>query len=143
VDINDPNIPIIGQQRPGRYDTGNSNDISKTIDVYDTEVLAIEKVLATLRERSMGSRNLQSFNDEAQTRFHEIGFLVDIKWFTTDQADVYAPVIDIVGRTEKDFVFDRDQQVHEVTNDVLELGEGGVIKTNKDAMKALEGHHKH
>lgn len=114
------------------------------LDIHDSEIVEIEKVLKILNERSTGHRDLEAFNREIKERFAEIGFVVQTKWWETDVADCYRPDIEIVGRTEqKDF--DHDRQVHEVVNDVLGLGEGGVISTKKlDPEQWQQGHdHKH
>jgi hypothetical protein len=86
---------------------------------------------------AQGSIEYDSFQREIKERFYEIGFIVDVVWYETNMAEVKMPEIVIKGRTENKFVFDRDRQVHEVTNDVLDLGTGGVIKADKAMMEAL------
>jgi hypothetical protein len=115
-----------------------SDDVTKTMDVHDTEIDAIQRVLETLRNRSASQRNYDDFQREIIDRFAQIGFVVDVRWYETTQKGVLIPEINISGRTESGFVFDRDRQTHEVTNDVLGLGDKGVIKVDRDTMKALE-----
>jgi hypothetical protein len=118
------------------------------IDVYDSEVREIEKVLKLLQERLQGkSRNFPAAEKEIKERFAEIGFIASVNWYEyavgEEKQDGAMPEISITGRIEKR-EFDHDRQVHEVTNDVLELGEGGTIKTDPETVrKFLEGHKKH
>lgn len=115
-----------------------ANDVTKTLDVHDSEVNEIHQVLTILRQRADKAHNYDSFQNEIVDRFHRIGFEVDVRWYETDQPGVLIPEINISGRVDKNFVFDRDRQTAEVTSDVLDLGEGGVLKVDKDMMKSLE-----
>lgn len=115
-----------------------TDDLTKTMDVHDSEINEIHKVLTILRRRSESARNYASFQDEIIERFAEIGFKVDVRWYDTDVEGVLIPEINITDRVEKNFVFDRDKQVNEVTNDLLGLGEGGVLKVDADMARALE-----
>lgn len=124
----------------------STDDVTKSVDILDSEVLAIEKVMERIHERAKSS-DLGSANDfarEIRERFAEVGFVVKVSWYYTSVQDVVMPEVTIVGRTDSK-PFDRDQMVHEVTNDILELGEGGVIHTSKDAemMRRIEEGHKH
>lgn len=130
------NIPIIGQTPEGGY--AAQDDITKSLDIHDSEILEIEKILNMLKARTaQGSLEYDSFQREIKERFYEIGFVVDVLWYETNMAEVKMPEIVIKGRTESRFVFDRDRQVHEVTRDILDLGTGGVIKADKATMEAL------
>lgn len=137
------NIPIIGQTQPeGGF--AAQDDITKTLDIHDSEILEIEKVLSMLKARTaQGSLEYDSFQREIKERFYEIGFVVDVLWYETNMAEVKMPEIVIKGRAQGEYVFDRDRQVHEVTNDILDLGTGGVIKIGKAEMAALEKQQKH
>jgi hypothetical protein len=108
------------------------------MDVHDSEINEIHKILQILRKRAAISHSYQSFQDEIIDRFARIGFVVDVRWYETDQADVKMPEINISGRTDPDYVFDRDKQTHEVTSDLLDIGGGGVIKVDKGMAAALE-----
>jgi hypothetical protein len=141
VNLNDPNIPIIGQNQP-RQQEPNAPGLTAKIEIHDSEIMEIERIVAALNERLGSSRrtNLDAFNREIYERFAEIGFIVQVAWWDTNIPGVLIPEICISDRTErKDF--DHDRQVHEVTNDILELGDKGVIKTDPAAMKALEQQH--
>lgn len=108
------------------------------IEIHDSELLKIESVLKKLNERQyQSSVNLDGFRREAIERFEQIGFQVAVRCFETDVAGVFAFDIDIVDRLAGEF--DPDRQVHEVTRDLLDLGEGGVIKSQP----IVEAHHHH
>jgi hypothetical protein len=119
------------------------------IEVYDSEILEIEAVVETLKQRSEDGRRLDrgQFDREIIDRFAKIGFEVTTQWFHTDLEDVKMPEVTIVGRLgSRQSDFDHDQMAHEVTSDVLGLGQGGVIKTTTDdtgKIKAVEQGHKH
>lgn len=99
------------------------------IDLYDTEILAMEKVLEALERSSEGAFvDRDAWTREVKERFAEIGLVVDVKWWRTNEAGVLAPDIEIVGRVSKDDEFDHARMAHEVQHDVLDLGEGGIIK---------------
>jgi len=123
--------------------TPATDDLTKGIDVYDSEVLEIEKVLNTLKARSRDQmRNYSDFDREVKERFSEIGFYVDVLWYDTNVETVKMPEIVIKGVTDAR-AFDREQMTHEVTNDILGLGDGGVIKTDKDkVLQMMDGTYK-
>lgn len=123
--------------------------MADVIEVYDTEILQIEKVLEILRVRSeRQSRNRGEFDREIKERFHGIGFIVDVKWWHTNLEDVKMPEVEITGRVDdKGTGMDHERLRHEITNDVLGLGQGGVIKTGGADEAALirateQGHKK-
>lgn len=117
------------------------NQVSRTLDLYDSEIAEIEKVLNKIQEKRGHKQHLDlgQFDLFIREEFHKIGFEVDVKWWHTDVPGVKRPDIEILGRTDSRFEFDRDRQVHEVTNDLLGLNEGGVIKNTKEDLAALEG----
>lgn len=120
-------------------DTGhNHTELTQGFQIYDHEVLGVEKVLLRIRERAASRRDLNDFDREIRERFEDIGFVVRIDWYDTNAEGVFMPEITLSGRTEK-HTFDFDKQVSEVTGDVLELGEGGVIKTPTEVREG-EGH---
>ena len=112
------------------------DDLTHGIDLYDSEILQIEKVLAKLKEKAQHQVNYQHFQDEIKERFAEIGFRVDVSWWETNVDGLRQPEITIQARMER-HTFDRDRMTHEVTNDILDLGEGGVIKTDKSQVAAM------
>lgn len=104
-----------------------SDVTSQIMDLNDADILKIEQVVKILNERQGKVLNLDAFRREAIERFAEAGFKVDVKTYDTNQQGLYAFEIDIQDRYEGQF--DPDQMVHEATNDLLELGTGGVIKS--------------
>lgn len=104
--------------------------MADVIEVYDTEILAIEKVLDVLKTRAENRRNRGEFDREIKERFHHIGFIVDVKWWHTNLEDVKMPEVEIIGRVDdRGQGMDHDRLRHEIVNDVLELGSGGIINT--------------
>lgn len=104
------------------------------IDLYDHEILALEKVLGKLSDKQRTSQNLEAFRKEIVERCAEVGIVVYAKVFETNQEGVFAFEVEIRGRTEV-VDWDPDQQVHEVVNDMLDLlpnsEKGQTIKTDK------------
>lgn len=114
---------------PGRKPDGG---VDSSIELYDTDILAIESVLARLNTEEVGrTRDLETFVQKTTELFAEIGLKVDVSMWTSTADGVYIPQITINGRIDTKHEFDYDRMVHEVTNDVLQLGEGGVISTKK------------
>jgi hypothetical protein len=108
------------------------------IELYDSEVDRIQKVWDTLRDRHQkGLRNFDAVEREIVSRFADEGFIVHVNWFRYEidgvpQSDAAMPEITIVGRCDPKHQFDHDQQVHEVTRNILEIpGADGVIKTDQ------------
>lgn len=98
------------------------------IEINDAEIIKIEAVLQKLNARQgLGGVNLEGFRKEAIDRFREIGFEVAVRCYETDQSGCFAFDLDIVDRLAGEF--DPEQMVWEATHDVLDLGEGGVIKS--------------
>lgn len=104
-------------------------------DIHDSEIIEIERrVLEPLSTRSGSYTDLESFRKEAIDRFRDVGFVVEVQVFTTNVENVYWFDFNLTRRLRP---FDPDQQVWEVTNDILETGEGGVIKTDSGMLKDL------
>lgn len=116
-------------------------ELTASINLYDSEIDEIHKVVEILRIRSQSRRNYQEFQDEVIDRFHKAGFVADVRWYETNVEGVLMPEIQITDRVDKGFQWDPNQQVHEVTSDLLSLGEGGVIKS--DASKLILPPHSH
>lgn len=116
------------------------SDLTKSINVYDSEVNEIHRVVEALRRRAESPVSYQAWQDEAIARFHDIGFEVDVRWWSTDVEGMLIPEINIKDRVDKNFVWDPDRQVHEVTGDLLDLGEGGVIKSDLSKLILPPGH---
>lgn len=130
-------VPIIGQ--PSTYgSSAPQSDLTKTLDIYDSEIESIEGLLKYFQDKAQSPQDYDSFQREIKDRFYAIGFIVDVVWYDTNVKDVIIPEIVIKDRADSGFTFDRDQQVHEVTNNLLGLDEGGVIKTSAEDIRALE-----
>lgn len=109
------------------------------INVYDSEVKALQETLATLNGRTYKPHDLEAFDREIVERCQDIGFVADVKWHTAADErgrpveGTFIPVVEIVGRCEpiKGGEFDHDRMRHEVVNNVLDLPseDAGVIKT--------------
>jgi len=118
------------------------------LDVYDHEVDALMRVQAGLTDKARHRRhNFLGFQREIEEAFAEAGFTVHVNWhrFSVDgqEQDGAMPEVTVTGRTAP-HVFDKDRQVHEVTSDILGLGDAGVIKTDPDTLKRfLEGNGGH
>lgn len=107
------------------------------LDVYDHEIDKILAVQEKLQERARDRpRNYNDFEREIKERYEDIGFIVTVKWKNYAMNGVVQqgsalPEVDFVGRCDPKFVFDHDQQVHEVTHNILGIpGQEGVIKTD-------------
>lgn len=119
-------------------------------DVYDTEVDKILELMTLLNDKARHRKlNYNDFEREIRDRFAAIGFTVDVNWYRFEaggvEQDGAMPEVTVTGRVNKAFTFDPNQQVHEVTNNVLDLpGGGGVIKTDPETVKGLLSRgHKH
>ena len=134
------------QQRQARLDAEGRTDHVSPTEIYDSEVIKIESVLQALRRyaNDHGTQDVDAFDRQITNRFNDIGFRVSTNWHNTNAEKVYMPEITITGRTDA-VSFDREQQRHEIVNDLLERGEGGTIKMTKADMEAIDaaGHHKH
>lgn len=107
------------------------SELTSQIEINDSDVLKIEPVLQVLNSRQGKRTDLESFRKEIMERFGAIGFGVDVKVFeaeTHGHEMIYVFKIEIQKRLSGQF--DPDQQVAEVTKDILDLGTGGVISTS-------------
>lgn len=129
--------------------------VESMIQLYDSEIIKIEKVLEALNKRKGQRTDYERWTAETKDRFGAIGLVVSVLWYEAgiERADgslekldgTLIPEIVVKARTEK-AAFDHAQMGHEVQNDLLELGTGGKLKvTTEDARKALESvrSHKH
>jgi hypothetical protein len=111
--------------------------VTESIDLYDHEIDAIQKVWDQLRDRHQKTyRSYDAVEREIISRFAEIGLVAQVNWYSYKiggvvQEGAAMPEVTITGRIEK-HEFDHDQQVHEVVNNVLDIpGQEGVIKTDQ------------
>lgn len=116
--------------------------MSDVLDLYDSEMAQALDVLAKLRDRSRHRRhNYIDFEREIRESFAEIGLVVHVNWHRfaigAQEQEGAMPEVTITGRTDPGFTFDKDQQVHEVTHNVLQLPEedAGVIKTDRETLR--------
>lgn len=101
------------------------------LNIYDEDVLKLQSVHRALEGRTYKRHNLDAFEREIVERFQEIGFVVDVKWYTTNEDGIFAPVVEVTGRCApiKAGEFDHDRQRHQVVNNLLGLPEAdaGII----------------
>lgn len=108
------------------------SELSSSIELNDADILVIEPVLQVLNTRQGRRTHLDDFQKEIKERFGAIGFKTDVKVFeaeTYSSEKIYVYKIEIIGRYTGQF--DPNQQVAEVTADILDLGTKGVINTSK------------
>lgn len=124
--------------------------MSDVLDLYDHEVGAILSLLEVLQARAKAKKhNYLAFEEEIRDKFARLGFTVNVNWYefsvSGQPQDGAMPEVTVTGRTDEKFEFDKDRQVREVTANVLDIpGEGGVIKTDPDALRNFrEGNSDH
>jgi len=115
-----------------------TNGVDTMIDLYDSEILKIEQVIAQLNAEDVGKRkDIDTFDRKVRELFFKIGFVVDVQcWSSRDGRgnpipDTFLFDIVIQRRLDERHEFDHDRLVHEITNDILDLGDKGVIHTKK------------
>lgn len=137
--------------------TPEAGGVSSQVNLYDSEIIEVEKILEKLNKRRVSRTSYEAFTDEIKSRFHEIGLVASVLWYEAgeEQPDgslkkiegVLIPEILIKARTDaKTFTFDHDRMQHEVQSDLLQLGTVGKIKlTSEDVRKimATQQGHKH
>lgn len=107
------------------------SELTSLVELNDSDILKIEPVLQVLNTRGGQRADLESFRKEILERFGAIGFGVDVFVYeaeTHGREMIYVYKIEIQRRLEGQF--DPNQQVAEVTRDILDLGTQGVIKTS-------------
>lgn len=103
----------------------------------DWLIIRLEK---PFRRLQMKSREASSFVDrdafdrEIRESFAEVGVVVDVKWWDTNIPGVYLPEVEPYALLFKPDD-DPDRQVHDVVNDTLGLGAGGVIEGDAGFLK--------
>ena len=127
--------------RHGAEDEGVGNaevdaqDVMDYDELYDSERLAISRVMDSLSQSIGTPREGSAFQREVRDRFAEIGFVVrcDLKKDENDPRDwddrPWIPDISIIGRTEKQGEFDHERMGHEVRSNII--GEKGRDSTQK------------
>lgn len=125
------------------------SDITININVVDSEIFGIECVIHRFNQRYGEGRRVdleearkaliemfaetrrgctQGVGGAAEEHRH-YGYVVDVLAWTSNIEGMIIPEIVISDRIER-LDDDPDRMVHEVTKDILGLGEGGVISTN-------------
>ncbi len=154
MDLNNPNIPILGQTKaaPDRIERkyGDVHDRSGLAqgDILDSEIAEIGELLDFFSKRAGQRRDYDAFQREIEDRFHKIGFAVDVSWaeFALDGVRIegaLSPLIEVCGRVDR-ADFDHDRKVHEITHNLLDLKDGqeGVLKADMETVRATEEAHK-
>lgn len=121
------------------------------LDLFDHEVEQILQLQLRLNDRARYRRhNYNDFDREIREGFAEIGFTVEVNWHEFavggQKQEGAMPEVTVTGRTDPGFTFDKDRQVHEVTNNVLGLPEedAGVIKADRETVRSfMEGNGGH
>jgi hypothetical protein len=113
-------------------------------ELYDSDVLAMEPVYRWAVEQQGKRLPLEDFRQQLTHKFHDHGFVVNVKAFTTTEEGVYAFDVEVLRKIEKK-EFDYDKQVHQVVSNLLDLPDqaGGWIKADagmKEAAKKAAGH---
>lgn len=127
--------------------------------LYDTELGKLLDLLGEIDARVQGRDRVDrdALNREIHDRCAtEVGIKVSVRWYTCGEPmpdgtlreipGMYKPVVVPVGRVTREKEYDHERQRHEVINDALKIGEGGLIKvTPSEVRQALEmaGGHKH
>jgi hypothetical protein len=135
--------------------TTAAGGVDSMIQLYDSEIIEIEKVLEALNKRKGQRTDYERWTSETKERFGKIGLAVSVLWYEAgvQRADgslekvdgTLIPEIVVKSRIEQ-HTFDHEQMSHEVQSDLLQLGTGGKLKvTAEDARKALQSarDHKH
>lgn len=131
-------------------DAQNAPGLTIRCEVHDSEIVQIEGVLERLNliVRDHKRVSYDAFQREIIERFQDIGFIAKVAWWTGGTEDGAAipglllPEITLTDRIEA-HEFDHDRKVHEVTHDLLGLGEGGVIATDPATLRPPEDGHRH
>lgn len=100
----------------------NDGSVSAIIDIYDEEIFKLEDVISKLNLSFSKPGDMESFRKETIERFQEIGFVVKVLVYESNEPGVYPFDIEIIGRTEPlKHGYDFDKQQFAVINDILNL----------------------
>jgi len=89
------------------------------MDINDSELLKLEKVLNWAKSQQESRRDIDQFTKDIREKINHAGFEAEVKVLETSQPGTYAFDVELTGRL--DSRFDPDRQVHEVTSNLLEL----------------------
>lgn len=106
--------------QPEDYSGGGGLDAE--IDLYEEDILAIQRVITALSQNIGKQRNLEGFRQEVINRFGEIGFEVDVKLYEAQREgegdEFIHPSITITGRIEPEEEFDHARQARQVQTNI-------------------------
>lgn len=112
------------------------NDVNALVDIYDSEIPALEEAVAALNEQVGQRRDLESFRQEAIERFAKAGFEVKVTAHYTRTPGLFAFDIDIIGRLDPE-PFDHERQSYEVRHDVLGIDGAVTIGPNGEVRDTM------
>jgi hypothetical protein len=109
---------------------------------YDSEQLAIARVMRQVEQLQNQRRNPQDVVDQITESFAKIGLIAKVRAYTTGAIErkggieqveevpgLYSFDVEIIGRADR-HEFDHDQMRHEVQNNLLGLeGMGGTVNS--------------
>lgn len=116
-----------------------ASEVMDVDDLYDSERIAINNVMAALGEKMGATVEGSAFQREVRDRFAEIGFVVrcDLWKDDDDPRDwderPWIPSITLVGRTEKQGEFDHERMGHEVRSNILGKNQQGNVQRTQVA----------
>jgi hypothetical protein len=91
------------------------------VELYDSDILALERVVAKLNSGPERPRSFEEFSREAIERFEDAGYVVTVSGdigLGGGQV-VFLPEITIVARIDKRGEFDHEKMAWEVQHDIL------------------------
>lgn len=101
-----------------------TTDVEAEIDLYDSELLEVRRVVSVLSEAQGTTRDLEGFRREVVDRFAEVGLVVDVRVYEARHENrpdvVHLFKIVLTGRTEPLGEFDHERQAHEVRANLLD-----------------------
>lgn len=107
-------------------DYSGQGGLDSDIDLYDHDVLNIQRVVTALSSNIGQRRNLESFRQQAIEMFGQIGFHVEVDLYEAEDANdpgskFIHPAITIKSRLEPEEEFDHGRQGHEVRANIRGL----------------------
>jgi hypothetical protein len=101
--------------------------VGSDIELYESDNPRIIAVASKLKEHVGKRLSKDAFVREVMERFHEAGYLVDVKVTTmvAEGGTVYHPEITVCGRVEREDEYDFERQAAEVR--ASDLGERGGV----------------
>lgn len=101
--------------------------VESDIELYETDVPRLQAVARKLREAVGERRGKEAFVREVMERFHEAGYVVDVKISThvADGGAVFYPEISVSARVEPEAEYDYERQAAEVQ--AADLGRRGGV----------------